>query len=99
MAWLFAIPFVLLALYALIGFFTARNALLRMRASWSRSPLDRGDVAFAVIVAGVLWPVGWPTSFIVLPSLRSYKRKAAGRQASTVNDWAERTLARKEIVP
>jgi len=102
MAWLFAIPFVLLALYALIGFLAARNILLRMKARWPSLPIDWVDVAMAVGLGGALWPVGWVTSFTAgLPGLRSYKRRRprGPRASRIVNDWAERTLARKEIVP
>jgi len=98
--WIFLLLFLLIIVYLLIGLASARNILLRMKARWPSLPLEGVDVAFAVFLGGLLWPVGWPTSFTAgLPGLRSYGRDPRPRTSRIVNDWAERTLARKEIVP
>jgi hypothetical protein len=91
---------VLVVAYLVVGFLAIRSILLRMKAKWPKQPLDWADIAFAVVLGGLLWPIGWPTSFSVLPSLHYFKHgPRRPRKSRVINDWAERTLARKEIVP
>lgn len=89
-----------LAAYVAIGALATRNTFLRTvayrRAQGYRHfvSLDGGDVAFITIMAGVLWPVGWPTSFTIYPALWVYKRrpKRGPRDWDRVNRWVERKL-------
>lgn len=89
----------ILAAYAAIGVLTTRNTFLRVVA-YRRSAgyrhyvsLDGGDIAFVTIMAGVLWPMGWPTSFTVYPALWWHKRPKRGpRDWDRVNGWVERKL-------
>lgn len=98
MTWIllgFVVPLALLGLYVVIGVLCARNILLRMKAQWPTLPLDRGDIAMAAVFGGLFWPIGWTTSFIVLPSLRSYTREP--RTFPDLDHWAQRELARKGV--
>lgn len=93
----------ILLAYVAIGFFAARNTLLRMKA-YRRDQgyryeldLDGSDIAFVVIMAGVLWPLGWLTSFAVYPALWTHKRrKRVPHDWSRLNEWADRKLAKED---
>ena len=89
--------------YLAIGFFAARNTLLRVKAyrreQGYRYALDLtgGDIALVVIMAGVLWPFGWPTSFSAYPALWTYRAPKRGpRDWSLLNGWADRKLDKED---
>ena len=89
--------------YLAIGVFAARNTLLRMKA-YRRDQgyryaldLDGSDIAFVVIMAGVLWPLGWLTSFTAYPALWTHKRrKRVPHDWSRLNEWADRKLNKED---
>jgi len=81
----------------------ALNTLLRMKA-YRRDQgyryaldLDGSDIAFVVTMAGVLWPLGWLTSFTAYPALWTHKRrKRVPHDWSRLNEWADRKLNKED---
>lgn len=58
---------VIVTAYLVVGYFASRDILVRIKKNWPRLPLDTGDFFLAIVLGGILWLIGWPTSFVGFP--------------------------------
>lgn len=88
-----------IAFYAHLAGLAYRSEVLRTKARYPNLPINSGDKAFFIVMA-ILWPLGWPASYTVLPPLRRYSapgqlRERTRPDASRTDAWATAELKKR----